>query len=71
MLKVSSLNECEAAASSLGLPDNTAYFMHDNPNLPHGCIYASYDWLAWNEAISASVDCGSNGHDCICEIGEI
>ena len=67
MLRVSSLNGCEAAAIAIGLLDNNAYFMYDNPNLPSGCIYATYDWLAWNEPISATVDCGSNGHDCICK----
>ena len=70
MLMVSSLNGCEAAASSLGLLDNTAYFIK-HYDKPRGCIYASYDSLFWNEPISASVDCGSNGHDCICAKGEI
>ena len=76
---VSSKEECELAATSLGLSNTTAY-SSDILGRPHGCIYASIDWLGWHDTLSSphiSVPCGSNSsmansshlydYDCLCK----
>ena len=68
--------ECELAATNLGLSDRTA-FTSLTPGRPHGCSYADNDWLNWYEDDPkadpyVSVSCGwfDSGHryDCLCAI---
>ena len=73
MKLVSSKEECELAATSLGLSDATAY-SSDTLGRTHGCIYASNDWLNWHDPLSSphtSVPCGSKqggyDYDCLCK----
>ena len=70
---VSSKEECELAATSLGLSDATAT-SSDTLGRPHGCIYASKDWLNWHDplfSLHTSFPCGSNqggfDYDCLCK----
>ena len=66
--------ECDFAATKLGLSDTTASSYNDQyVRRPHGCIYASNDWLQWNdlmESPNASVPCGTRDgiveYDCLC-----
>ena len=67
---VTNRKNCDSAAFYLNLTDTKAFALRsfDRPN---GCIYASNDWLQWNEYEDASASCGSlsngNTYDCICD----
>ena len=78
MSLVRTKEECELAATMLGLSDTTASSAQLNGR-PHGCIYASNGWLNWYEPIGSpypSVSCGSSfsdgsyvdlvKYDCLC-----
>ena len=72
MNMVRTSEECELAATDLGLSDTTAH-SSQTPDRPYGCIYASNDWLNWYEPAGSpytSVPCGSmqdsNRYDCLC-----
>ena len=77
MNSVTSKEACEIAATKLGLSYTSYTFYGASRNRPHGCIYASNDWLAWNDYPlhwnDASVPCGtkqgSNEIDCLCTSG--
>ena len=59
---VSSKEECELAATGLGLSDATAT-SSDTLGRVHGCTYASNHWLNWHDprrSPHTSVPCGSN-----------
>ena len=61
MVLVDTKEECEVAATMLGLSDTTASSALLNGR-PHGCIYASNGWLNWYEPIGSpypSAPCGS------------
>ena len=65
MRLVKTKEECEQAATMLGLSDTTASSAQLNGR-PHGCIYASNGWLNWYEPIGSpypSVSCGSRFSD--------
>ena len=68
MSKLSSMEECQIAAITLGLSDTTADFGWTQSR-PHGCIYASNNRLEWNSP-DTSITCGSfhdgEYYDCIC-----
>ena len=65
-------DECERKAILLGLSDTSASVVQDEQR-PHGCIYASNDWLGMNTALSGNVWCGSSDsgfrYSCLCEKG--
>ena len=76
---VRSKEECELAATSLGFSNATVY-ASDISDRPHGCIYASIDWLGWHDPLSfpdQSVPCGYKSsktsssyiydYDCLCK----
>ena len=75
MKPVSSKEECELAATSLGFSNATVY-SSDPSSRPHGCIYASIDWLGW-QSMPSSVPCGAKSsnsisayryyYDCFCK----
>ena len=72
---VTSKEACEIAATNLGLSDTSAYSTTTSIR-PHGCIYASNDWLAWNGPWNdASVPCGTKHgyieYDCLCKASGI
>ena len=69
---VTNKQECEDAAKLLGLPDLSAYELQDQAR-PHGCIYASNDWLSIASPTKhphSNIPCGSIDHkrvyECIC-----
>ena len=65
MRLVKTKEECEQAATMLGLSDTTASSAQLNGR-PYGCIYASNGWLNWYEPIGSpyrSVSCGSRFSD--------
>ena len=73
MSLVSSEEECELAATKLGLSDTTA-LSTESVRRPHGCSYEYYaNYLNWRDPLSspqASAPCGSkdgpNDYDCLC-----
>ena len=73
MSLVSSEEECELAATKLGLSDTTA-LSTESVRRPHGCTYEYYaNYLNWRDPLSspqASAPCGSkdgrNDYDCLC-----
>ena len=71
---VTSKEECELAATILGLSDTDAY--EDDrlwPGRPRGCIYASNNWLQWHDQNSldpCGSNDGSNDYDCLCKKDE-
>ena len=73
---ITSRAECERAAASLNLLDTTSNSdSYPVDGRPHGCIYASNDWLSVsspNGHPHANVSCGTNHsgqrYDCICKI---
>ena len=72
MNPVTSKDACEITATKLGLSDTSAYSTTTSGRT-HGCIYASNNWLGWNDPLQwndASVPCGtkqgSSGYDCLC-----
>ena len=74
MNMVDSKEECEDAATNLGLSDTTAYSTGAGGR-PHGCIYSSSNWLNWNDplfSLHESAPCGStqasDEWDCLCKM---
>ena len=79
MSTITSEDKCKAAAKNLGLVD-TSPSRFRSPEIPHGCVYASNDWLGWKSPIGApsvsktcgtrlvSKTCGTCTYDCICTI---
>ena len=72
MNSVTSKEACEIAATKLGLSYTSAVTRLRNSGRPHGCIYASNNWLAWNGPWNdASVPCGTKQgayeYDCLCK----
>ena len=72
LYSVKSLTTCESAVKHLGLSDTVAY-SRQYDGRPHGCIYASNDWLSWYNSVDSpyvSALCGSTQgyyeYDCIC-----
>ena len=73
MSLVSSEEECELAATKLGLSDTTA-LSTESVRRPHGCTYEYYaNYLNWRDPLSspqASAPCGSKDgpydYDCLC-----
>jgi len=66
-LKIETVDECEAAAATLGLAD-TSVSGWGVPERPPGCIYASNDWLSFSTLSDAETSvCGSAAYDCICK----
>ena len=74
MISVSSKEECELAATSLGLSDTTAVDSYaPPPGPPHGCIYTSHNWLQWYDPLSTTHTLARCGYydglfdyDCLC-----
>ena len=71
MSLVKTKEECELAATMLGLSDTSASPVQSDR--PRGCIYASNDGLDWYEPIGSSYSshsCGSKQgfryYDCLC-----
>ena len=71
MSLVKTMEECELAATMLGLSDTSASSVQSDR--PRGCIYASNDGLDWYEPTDSSyssVSCGSKQgfryYDCLC-----
>ena len=50
---VESKDECEEAAKFLNLEDTTAHASQTSGR-PHGCIYASNNWLSWYSPLAPS-----------------
>ena len=75
MAMMTSKQECEAAAVSLGKVDLNAYAIQTYGR-PFGCIYHpnKLSRLVWYDPKGSqydSADCGSNGYECICKNGKI
>jgi hypothetical protein len=74
---VTSKEECEIAATKLGLSDTSAYSTtaYSTSGRPYGCIYGSDNWLVWNEKRNdVPVPCGtkhdSSEYDCLCKTSD-
>lgn len=68
---INTVSECVAAAHVLGLRDKTVYGGAFEIDQPHGCIYASHEYLELQGLrTSHDVECGTaadgNTYDCIC-----
>jgi hypothetical protein len=74
MANVQNKAECELAVTSLGLQDTTAREVQISGR-PHGCIYASNNWLQWYSPDGSSYPSGDCGtvqfgakYACICRL---
>ena len=69
MAPILTKTSCEAAATSLGFTDTSAY-EHFTEDYPHGCQYLQgSDWLGWHPTEGnpyEDVPCGTNNYSCIC-----
>ena len=72
MSYVASKEACDIAATKLGLSDTNAYSTTSSGR-PYGCIYASSNWLVWNNKwnnvpVPCGTKYGSQAYDCLCKI---